>query len=62
MKVAGLERPELVLMCAYMVRNGLAKGSVDAINKFANGSITAEEVSAHAHRKANTNMFSDADE
>jgi len=52
MIVSGLERPELILMCTYCVRSGLAKSPVDAINKFAEGILTANDVSDHAAKKA----------
>ena len=40
MKVSGLGRPDLVLVCAALVRRGLAKGPVDAIDKLAEGVLT----------------------
>jgi hypothetical protein len=42
MRVSGLQRPELIIACATLVRNGLATSPVDAINKFADGSITTD--------------------
>ena len=40
MQVSGLGRPDLVLVCAALVRRGLAKGPVDAINQLAEGTLT----------------------
>jgi hypothetical protein len=40
MNVAGLGRPALVLVCTALVRRGLAKSPVDAINKLAEGVLT----------------------
>ena len=40
MKVSGLGRPDLVLVCTALVRRGLAKSPVDAIDKLAEGVLT----------------------
>ena len=40
MQVAGLGRPDLVLVCTALVRRGLAKSPVDAINQLAEGTLT----------------------
>ena len=40
MQVSGLGRPDLVLVCTALVRRGLAKSPVDAINKLAEGTLT----------------------
>ena len=42
MEVANLQRPELIIVCAALVRKGLAKGPVDAITKLADGIITSK--------------------
>ena len=46
MQVANLGRPELVLVCTALIRKGLAAGAVDAINKLAEGTLTAEMANA----------------
>ena len=40
MQVAGLGRPDLVLVCTALVRRGLANSPVDAINQLAEGTLT----------------------
>ena len=40
MQVSGLGRPDLVLVCTALVRRGLAKSPVDAINQLAEGTLT----------------------
>ena len=40
MQVSGLGRPDLVLVCTALVRRGLAKNPVDAINQLAEGTLT----------------------
>jgi hypothetical protein len=40
MQVSGLGRPDLVLVCTALVRKGLAKSPVDAINQLAEGTLT----------------------
>ena len=42
MQVSGLGRPDLVLVCTALVRRGLAKSPVDAINKLAEGTLTPD--------------------
>ena len=59
MEVAGLGRPDLVLVCTALVRRGLAKSPVDAINKLADGTLTAAMVE---HVETEFNLMDDEDE